>query len=257
MTNCTRLFLVLALCALLGGTLAPVARAEGSDDVTALVTDLAAATKARDGAGASNAFKKVAAAYNGCEDKALRGKLLAAVGKALKSKHLGDARLDAVEALVSVEDAKAAWKVLSKTMPIPKKVDEATDLQLAVTAAAGKLAQSRAIKPLIEIAAKAKDDKLAAAGALALGGYKDDKKNRVMVLEELIDIGKRTRPGQSTTKNVSPEAQARWQLVGSGVVNALNNLTGQKFPTFEEWEVAYKADKKKPAALFNSDDDDE
>ena len=172
MTTCTRLFLVLALCgllggALLGGILAPAARAEGADDVTALVTDLVAATKARDGAGASNAFKKVAAAYNGCEDKALRGKLLAAVGKALKSKHLGDARLDAVEALVSVEDGKAAWKVLSKAMPNPKKVDEATDLQLAVTAAAGKLAQSRALKPLIEIAAKAKDDKLAAAAALA------------------------------------------------------------------------------------------
>ena len=256
MVTCTRLFLVASLCAFtLIGTLASSAQAENSEEVTALVAELAAATKARDGAAAATAFKKVAAAYKGCDDKAQRGKLLAGVAKAMKSKHLGDSRTHAVVALLSIDDAKAAWKVLSKAMPNPKKVDEATELQLAVTAAAGKLAQSRAIKPLIEIANKAKDTKLAAVGALALGGYREDKKNRVMVLEELIRIGKRARPGQIPGHTVSAEIRARWQTVSSAIVTALNALTNQDFSNFEEWVEAHKADKKKPAVLFVEQDE--
>ena len=156
----------------------------------------------------------------------------------------------AVDALLALESLKAAWKVLSKLMPNVKKLEEATALQLAVVKAAGRMAQARAIKPLTELAYKSKDDKLRAAAALALGGYKDDKKNRVKLLEELIGIGKRTRPGRSTEKAVSPEARARWSAVGPSVVRALNNLTGHKERDFESWEQMYSDAKKKPSDLF-------
>jgi len=247
----TALLAVLALCA-------AIAHADGTEAVKALVGELAAAGKAKDSSAASAAIGKTSALYESCEDKALRGKLLGELGKLLKNKKLGDARMDALNALVelgTIANPKGAWKHVSKEMPNPKKVEEATELQTAVVGAAGRLAQKGAIKPLLELAAKAKDDKLAAAATRALGGYGQDKKSRVMILEELIDLGKRTRPGRSMSKAVSPVAQARWQAVGSALIGALNHLTGRKEGDFETWEELFKSNKKKPANLFEDDED--
>ena len=62
--------------------------------------------------------------YKGSEDKALRGKLVGELGKVLKNKKLGDARFEALDALLELEDPKPAWKHISKQMPHPKKVEE-------------------------------------------------------------------------------------------------------------------------------------
>jgi len=148
MTYFARLITVAAVLALL----APLAGADAPEDVKAIVDELTAAAKAKDVAGATEALKKLPDVYKGTQDKALRGKLLGAVGKALKNKKLGDARLAAVDALLAVDDAKAASKFLSKVMPNPKKVEEATELQMAVVKAAGLMGQSRSIKSLTELA---------------------------------------------------------------------------------------------------------
>ena len=243
---------VLAFVALLASA-APFAAAQDAEEIKALLLEVSTAAKAKDADAVAAAVKKVPDMYKGTEDKALRGKLVGELGKVLKNKKLGNARFDALAALVELEDPKAAWKYVSKAMPHPKKVDEGTELHLAAIEAAGRLAQKGAIGPLLDLAQKSKDNKLAAAAAQALGGYKDDKKNRVKIFVELISIGVRTRPGQTTQKPASATARARWQAVAPGLIKALNDLTGGSERDFESWETAYKENKKKPKALFKDD----
>lgn len=243
MTRTTTFVLTLAL-------LAASAFAQDVESAKSLVADIEAAIKAKDAGTVASLAMKVPAEFNGIEDKAMRGKLAAVLGKALKSKKLAEAHTDVLTALVEIDDPKLAWKIASKRMPNAKKVEEATDFQIATVMAAGKLAQKSAIKSLLELVTKSKDDKLSAAAAVALGGYKDDEKNRVSIYVELVDAGLKTRPGRSTSKQVSPEAQARWQTVGRGILIALNELTGRKEQDFETHEELYKSNKKKPKSIF-------
>lgn len=246
MTVVARFFAVL----LLALAISPLAHAQDAEAVKALLAELQAATKAKDDSALSTAVAKVPALFNAGEDKALRGKLASALGKVLKAKGLDAAQTATLTALVELDDKKLAWKQMSKVMPNPKKVEEATEFQIAVVSAAGALGQKSALAPLLEIAAKAKDDKLAAASARSLGGFKEDPKLRVTAFEELISIGLRTRPGRSTSKQVSPEAQARWQDVGAGIVEALNALTGRTERDFETYEELYKDHKSKLDEIF-------
>ena len=218
-----------------------------------LATEIETARKAKDDGGTQTAVKKVPAAYKLAE-KGDRGKLVGALGKVLKDKKLSDARHEAVDALVALQDPKPAWKQLSKVMPNPKKTEEADELQLAVVKAAGALAQKGAVKPLIEMASKAKDPNLAAEAAGALGGYREDEKGRVKIFEELMSIALKTRPGQSTTKNVSAAAQERWQKVGPRIVESFIRLTGRKETSFDNWEQLYKDNKKRLKDLFEEDE---
>lgn len=228
----------------------PVAAAE--DEVDPAVTLLASLTelrKAEDVAGLVELVAEVPEVYKASENKSAKGKILGELGKIVKDDDLGAARRAAVEALVALENPKAAWKVLSKAMPGPK-VEEASVFQISIVKAAGVLAQSRAVKPLTELAYKAKDKEVAAAAAEALGGYRDDKRGRTKILEELITIGKRTRPGRSTEKAVSKEAQERWATVGPRVIKGLNDLTGRSESSFEDWEALWHDYKKRPKELF-------
>lgn len=228
----------------------PFAAAEDEvDPAKALLEQLTALRKAEDGPGLAKLVATVPEIYKASADKSLKGKIRGELGKVVKDDDVGPARLPAVDALVALEDPKAAWKELGKALPGPK-VEEASELDLAVVRAAGNLAQSRAVKPLLELGFKAKDAKVAAAAAEALGGYKDDKRGRVKLLEELITIGRRTRPGQSTEKATSPEARERWQAVAPGVVKGLNRLTGRSEGSFEDWEALWGDYKKRPKELF-------
>lgn len=221
----------------------------------AVATEIAAARKSKDDAATGVAVKKAPDAYRGSEDKSGKSALLGELGKVIKDKKMKESSLAAVAALVEINDGKACWKQMSRMLPHPKKTEEASDIQLAVVAAAGKLVPKSAIKALIELGYKAKDNKAAAAAVLALGGYGKDKKNRVKILEEIMGIALRTRPGQTTTKAPSAEAIARWGAVGPACVGALNRLTSTTHQTFEEWESLYKDNKKRPGDLFPEDDD--
>lgn len=243
------------LCAAVLLTAPNTAAADGK----ALAAEIAAARKAKDDAATSVAVKKSLDAYNGKEDKGARSALLGELGKVVKDKNVSEAQLAAVQALVEIgkahsDNARACWKQMSRMMPNAKKTEEASKLQLSVVLAAGELAQSGAIKALIELGFKAKDPKAAAAACLAMGGFNQDKKNRVKLLEELVTIGLRTRPGRSTDKSPSQEAIARWNEVGPMVVRGLNRLTGSQRGSFEEWESLFKENKKKPSVLFSDVD---
>ncbi|MHC5010531.1 MAG: hypothetical protein ACYTG6_06195 [Planctomycetota bacterium] len=232
--------------------LIPTARAD-VEEAKALVERLQELRKAEDVGGLTAAIGQVPDVYKGIEDKSTRGKLRAELGKILRDKDMGDARLAAVTALVALEDPKLAWKELSKAMP-DRKIEEAQPLDLAIVKAAGALAQSRAIKPLLELAEKAKDNKLAAAAIEALGNFGSLTSQRVTVLEELMSIAIKTRPGQSTTVQISQEARERWAMLGPVIVKAMNELTGQRVVSFEDWELLYRDNKRNLRALFIAGD---
>lgn len=214
-----------------------------------LLDELTALTKEEAFDALVDVVAKVPEIYLASEDDRLRGKLRGALGKIAREKDAGDARFAAIDALQGIEDPKGAWKEISKLMPKGKE-DEASPIDLAVVKAAGVLAQSRSVKALGELAMKAKDPALAAVAAVSLGGFREDKRNRVKILEELIKVGQRTRPGRSTEKATSTVALERWAAVEKGVVTGLNTLTGRSLGGFEDWEVLYKDNKKRPAALF-------
>lgn len=220
----------------------------------ALLDQITALTKAEEFNALIDEIAKVPEIYVASDSDSIRGKLRAALGKIARDKDGGDARFAAIEALQELEDPKAAWKEISKLMPKGKE-DEAAPLDLTVVKAAGVLAQSKSIKALGELAMKAKDPSLAATAAVALGGFREDKRNRVKILEELVKIGLRTRPGRSMEKATSNVALERWAKVEKGVVQGLNDLTGRGLGNFEDWEVLYKDNKKRPATLFLEEDE--
>lgn len=229
------------------------AAAEETDEAQAMVTRLAGLRKAEDVSGLMEALGQTPDIYKSTENAGLRSKLRHEMGKVLKDESHGDARMAAVEALVALDDPKGAWKEMSKEMPSPK-AEKAAALDLAVVKAAGQLAQKGSVRTLLDLAAKAKDIKLARAAAEALGGFHKDKRNRLKILEELLSLGQRVRPGTAPGKTVSKEAQERWEAVGHGILVGLNSLTAQKMRSFEDWEALYKESRKHPEDLFLQED---
>ena len=106
---------------------------------------------------------------------------------------------------------------------------------------------------LLDFVMKATDNRLARAAAVALAGFRDDRRNRLKVLEGLLSLGKRLRPGVAPNKTVSPVAQKRWEVVGSGIVVGMNGLTRRTLASFEDWEELYKEFRRTPKDLFLED----
>ncbi|MFV1957782.1 MAG: hypothetical protein ACC662_00070 [Planctomycetota bacterium] len=252
MSRIRRLLFPLAL-AVLAGTFASPELADDLEDAKALAARIDQVRKAKDQATLTTEVGRVPALYKAITDKSVRGKLRGALGKVVKDKKMGSVRITAVEALVGLDDPKAAWKEMARELPGPK-VEEAPELGFAVVKAAGEMAPSRAIKGLLELMSKSKDPKLMAAAGEALGGYRADKRNRVSILEEMISAGRRLRPGRSLTKYISPETRKRWSIVAPKLVKGLNRLTGQRIPSFEDWEALYNDNKKRLKNLFLEED---
>jgi len=222
-----------------------------ADEIHDLIDALVAHRKAERIPELESLIDQVPQAYHASEAK-MQAKLRSELGKVAKDKKLGAARVAAVGALVRLDDAKHAWKEVGKLLPKPK-TEDATDLDLAVVRATGDLAQPKATKPLLELVAKAKDPKLAAAAARAIGGYKGHEKVRVKLLAEAVTLGRRLKPGQPAGgKAGSPDAQKRWELVGAALVQGLNELTGRDVQGFDAWVELWNEHKKSPKDLFPS-----
>jgi hypothetical protein len=230
------------------GLVAPVA-AEEAADPAALVLKIEELRKAKDEAGMKVEVEKVPDVFNAATDPAVKGSLADALGKVAKDKKAGEAREAAVQSIAMLNDKKLAWKELKGLMP-DVKVEEASPLDLAVVKAAGTIAEDGAIDLLLTLGEKAKATPLAKEAMAALSGYTAaDKKDKVKILDAALGLAVRIKPGQSTSKNVSPEAQARFQEVGGAIVHTANTLTGRKV-NWEEWEVLYKENKKSLGKLL-------
>ena len=217
-----------------------------------LIASLSELRKAGDVSGLQEAVERVPHVYADTMDKALRSKMCAEVGKILKDKDAGAARSSAAEVLTQLDDPKTAWKYLSKVLPDPKW-EEVDAFYIVVIDSAGKVAYPKSVKALLELAAKSKDNQVAAHAVMALGNFGEDKRARVTVLEELMSVVQRIKPGHSTSKQTSPEAMERWGTIQPAMLGALNQLTGQNVATFEDWEELWREHKRNPKSLFIRD----
>lgn len=243
-----RLFL---LPLLLGVVLATPVRADEATDeeIKTLLDQLDEARKDEDVSSLKALVPTVPDLYKATETSGLQSKLCDMLGKIVKDDDLGDARVAAVDALVALDDPKDAWKELQRELPDPK-ADETTPIDIPVVKAAGLLAQTRAIKPLLELAGKARDKDVAKEAVLALGRFREEKRQRLMILDELMSIALRTRPGRTTDKVPSQEAVERWAAMEPAVIEALNTLTGQRVLAFDDWEAMFRENKRRPQELF-------
>jgi hypothetical protein len=239
---------VLALI-LVGASAPRAAGEEPASEAAALAQKIADLRKAEDTGALEAAVKEVPAVHKAATDPAEKGLLEDALGKVLKDKKAASARSASAEALAQLEDKKAAWKQLSGSLP-DRKVEEHTELDLAILKAAGAIADDRAIDPLLELAAKAKAVAIAREATDALGGFGQSKKRRVGVLEELVSLGVRTKPSSGAGKAASPAAEERWKEVGPAIIRALNKLTGQNYQQFDDWYDIYKQNEKSLGKLF-------
>lgn len=239
-----------SLLAALLAALAPALRAEEpASEVKAFVDKIEELRKAADESGLKGELKKAVDLHNGLTDPAAKSAVQDAIGKVLKDKKSGDARIAATVSLAALNDHKGAWKHLKAVLP-DKKLEAAEPIDLAVLDAVGKVADEGAIPPLLELAESAKDKAIARDAAQALAGFTGAGKKRVVILEGLMSIAVKIKPSAGT-KGVSQEAQARWSDVGNAIGKTFNVLTGRNIATWEEIEVLWKDNKKTPAKLFS------
>jgi len=215
----------------------------------ALVAEMVASHKAKDAAALGAQAKKAVEIHNGIEDKGLRGKLQKELGSAYRDKDVEGAHDAILEALSQLNDPNGAYKQIKKYMPTPK-TEAASDREKAVLAAVDKLAPESAMKELLDLAEKAKDYSAGALAIAALGSFKASKK-RVSILESMIKLLARFEPPRGQT--VGEETKKRWDALAAPLIQACNEITGQKIREPGEWHELWKANKKKPDKIFVGD----
>lgn len=182
----------------------------------------------------------------------MRVKLQKALGKIVGEEACGRVRMLAADSLGRLNDPKGAYKVLKAHLPTGKET-AVGPVPLRVIQATGALAPDGAISTLSKLMEKGKDANASRFAAQALGKY-GWSKHRTKVLTTLAEYLRRLRPGGSNLKAGrygGEAARERFQMLQQTMVVALQELTGRKeLDTADKWLEAWKAGKKKPAALF-------
>lgn len=245
---------VAVVTALLVAPVAVVRAADAPTDAVgqlkAVVAEIDAAMKAKDESAVTVAVKKVPALYKSVTDGAARSSAAKELGSVVKSTKMTSARKDALDALVETEDGKEAWKHLQAAYPADDLQDE-TRWNVDVVKAVGALHPDGAIDRLLESFQKGKDADFAAAAVLALGNY-GKSKQREKILVEIVKAGKNMVPSRSSSKNPSPEAQARWGILSGAIGKALDLLTGDTVGDPTEWFKKVDDSKSNLKGLFRN-----
>jgi len=252
-----RALLVALACASLLGAGAEHAHARDFEeegrvrDAEALLAKMEAARTAGEDATLATLLKQVPGHHNALGTKRTIGALQKFVGAVAKDAEAkASLRLAAVACIADLHDDKGAWKLLAPLLP-KTRTETATQVELAVLDALRKVAPEAAIKPLVERARKGEDPEVVRRAILALGGYGYAKK-RVSVLESLIDLIVRWRPGARSPRgnDRGRGARNRFDGVRDVLVEALNTLTGRREAGAEVWLARHKEFKGRLEALF-------
>jgi hypothetical protein len=248
----SRLF-PLAVALILPFVVAQAARGDEAARIAeaqALAEKVDALRKSQDRTALEAELAKVAALHNALDDKPMRTRLQGAVGDVLAEEALAATRLKAADVLGDLHDEKV-WNQLKRVWP-SADLEAALPIHLRVVAAAGKVAASASVTPLLDLAKKAKDGNLVRAAVEALGGF-GWAKNRLTILLDLgalIPLTDGGTPGGARGAKVSPESAAAWRELKPTLLKALNALTGRAEAVLESWTALLKEHKKKPEALF-------
>ena len=216
--------------------------------ITAGITELETAVKAKDDAAATAAIKPMAGFFKDA-DPALKARIAKELGDLVKQTKLATTRGEALKALVDTGDGATAWKGLAAAYPADD-VEDKENFNAEIVKGVGELHPEAAIDKLITTFEKAKQPELSAAAAMALGNYHKSKR-REAIFEEMIKAGKNMVPAAGGKSNtISEDAQKRWGVVGSGIGKGLDNLTGTTVGDPKEWFKKYDAAKKNVKSLF-------
>ncbi|MHC5012500.1 MAG: HEAT repeat domain-containing protein [Planctomycetota bacterium] len=163
----------------------------------------------------------------------------------------------------------------------PANEDLIPETTVAAIEAAGKLKSDSLVTPLLTIVEKSKNYDAAALAMTALGKYGASERWRVRILETLIKTVLKNKPGDSGGRGggrggsgvggggrgggrggpgggrggpgggrAGQGADVRWATLAPILPKACNELTGQRFPTAEDWFDVYKEYKRELKTLF-------
>lgn len=135
------------------------------------------------------------------------------------------AGIEGLQAVGGDDAAKALSKILQKAL---KAKEPSVQLYSACLKALGAVASedSKVVKELVKLL-KHKDYDVVGKTASALAGYKDrDGKLRKELLEECI---KQSEGVYNAAQNNDQNMKRKWNIIQSGIMAALNALSGQSF----------------------------
>ena len=197
------------------------------------------------------ALVKAVQIHNGLKTDAVRAHLQQGVGNLLGDEALGAVRMKAADALGKFNDPDGAYAQLRPHLP-PTKDPTVGPFPLRVVQAVGALAPDAALATLTKLMEKGKDANASRYAIQALGKY-GWSKQRAKVLGSLAAFLKKLRPGgldPRKGKAGGEAARERYDFLRVTLVTALNELTGRKLETPEQWLDLVKENKRTLEKLF-------
>jgi hypothetical protein len=152
-----------------------------------------------------------------------------------------------------------AWKHYGSLLrsPIDKSLSPIQSQAMDVTRV---LQPEGAIQPLLKIMRKSKNLSAAAKALRTLGAFKGSKQ-RAKILDELISVTIKERPGVRGRDNTvwygprqtGEQARNRWQALAAPMVAAANELTGQDLRSPEAWFQVWRDNRRNLGGLFQEE----
>ena len=149
----------------------------------------------------------------------------------------------------------------------PVKTTRPRDYKATLEAidAAGQIAHSSLVRPLVVVVDKSKNNAAAAKALRALGKFRDCKRQRCKILTDLMkslrpDMPGRAAPGKENEstgqyipgKSGSP-GTSRWGSLSPVLVEAFNELTGQHIMSAEDWFQYVMDNRQSLQSIFRDD----
>ena len=142
----------------------------------------------------------------------------------------------------------------------PYKDERGQERAAAAIQSAGEVADDALVQPLLKVVDKSKNYSVAAEAVRALGKFRDCKRHRKRIVEELAktlrsDMPAAPKPGRDTGDSYIPgkhgrAGTARWIALSTVLPAALNELTGQDIANVGDWLALIREYRRDLGALF-------
>ena len=202
----------------------------------------------------------------------LKEMLVDLVRSMARGRHAKHTAVFVLRSLGELGDPNGA-KTIRHYLRQPNPKESSPELQAAVAAAA-HVPDDSLVEPLLKIVDRSKTFRIAADAIKSLGHFKTCTRKREKILEELVKSVKKNKPGGrpgmrgggtsgmdpnggygSTSAPMGQEGSpaARWSTLSPVLAKAMNQLTGQKLTSAEDWFIAVHDAKGHLDSLFTND----
>lgn len=218
----------------------------------------------KDSDGLLEGLKEVVALYEqtpeGREGRTMRKELVHSAGDLCRYRD-DVVKKAAMDALGAMADENGARYLNAWLRPVDDDEPDRAALARTATNAAAKIADDGHVGRLLKMVEKSDDLSVAASAMRALGAFGDCKRYRDQIIEDLVktvqkDIPGKPRPGQQTQSGdyLPPvngtSGNTRWGTLSEALPEALNELTGQKYMSAQDWFDIYADNKRDLDRLF-------